>query len=144
MDDASLQRVCGLAASLRHSAHLLLDRQHKLSLGDVFTCALCSVYVCVPFTIIVVTACIELMFSRTAVDFICFYGPTDTWTLGEVLAAFSLILEVEQHTNFHVLPLNHRLHPAIPHLQFVYDLLQKIPGLRLWAKEGELSVLILS
>ncbi|KAK3858180.1 hypothetical protein Pcinc_035607 [Petrolisthes cinctipes] len=94
MDDASLQRVCGLAASLRHSAHLLLDRKHKLSL--------------------------------------------DTWTLGEVLAAFSLILEVEQHTNFHVLPLNHRLHPAIPHLQFVYDLLQKIPGLRLWAKEGQI------
>ncbi|KAK4311542.1 hypothetical protein Pmani_016958 [Petrolisthes manimaculis] len=94
MDDASLQRVCGLAASLRHSAHLLLDKKHKLSL--------------------------------------------DTWTLGEVVAAFSLILEVEQHTNFHVLPLNHRLHPAIPHLQFVYDLLQKIPGLRLWAKEGQI------
>ncbi|XP_071522690.1 uncharacterized protein [Panulirus ornatus] len=60
----------------------------------------------------------------------------DTWTLGEVQEAFSLILEIEQHTNFHVLPPNHRQHPAIPQLQFIYDLLQKIFGLRLWVKEG--------
>ncbi|CAL4071944.1 unnamed protein product, partial [Meganyctiphanes norvegica] len=60
----------------------------------------------------------------------------DTWSLCEIQEAFSLILEVEQHTNFHVLPANHRQHPAIPHLQFIYDLLQKIYGLRLWARHG--------
>ncbi|XP_069960971.1 serine/threonine-protein kinase 11-interacting protein isoform X3 [Cherax quadricarinatus] len=60
----------------------------------------------------------------------------DTWSLGEIQEAFSLILEIEQHTNFHVLPPNHRQHQAIPHLQFIYDLLQKICGLRLWAKDG--------
>ncbi|XP_042884414.1 serine/threonine-protein kinase 11-interacting protein-like isoform X3 [Penaeus japonicus] len=60
----------------------------------------------------------------------------DTWTLGEIQEAFSLILEMEQHTNFHVLPPNHRQHPAIPHLQFIYDLLQKIFGLRLWVRHG--------
>ncbi|XP_045597946.2 serine/threonine-protein kinase 11-interacting protein isoform X3 [Procambarus clarkii] len=92
MDDAVLQRVCGLAAAFRQSAHLLLDQQYKLSL--------------------------------------------DTWSLGEIQEAFSLILEIEQHTNFHVLPPNHRQHSAIPHLQFIYDLLQKIFGLRLWAKDG--------
>ncbi|KAG7176525.1 Serine/threonine-protein kinase 11-interacting protein-like 1 [Homarus americanus] len=61
----------------------------------------------------------------------------DTWSLGEIQEAFSLILEIEQHTNFHVLPPNHRQHSAIPHLQFIYDLLQKIFGLRLWAKVGQ-------
>ncbi|XP_066962716.1 serine/threonine-protein kinase 11-interacting protein isoform X3 [Macrobrachium rosenbergii] len=92
MDDATLQRVCGLAAAFRQSAHLLLDHHHKLSL--------------------------------------------DTWTLCEIQEAFSLILEIEQHTNFHVLPPNHRQHPAIPQLQFIYDLLQKVTGLRLWARQG--------
>ncbi|XP_068203292.1 serine/threonine-protein kinase 11-interacting protein-like isoform X2 [Palaemon carinicauda] len=92
MDDATLQRVCGLAAAFRQSAHLLLDHQHKLSL--------------------------------------------DTWTLCEIQEAFSLILEIEQHTNFHVLPPNHRQHPSIPQLQFIYDLLQKVTGLRLWARQG--------
>ncbi|XP_042236013.1 uncharacterized protein LOC121875512 [Homarus americanus] len=61
----------------------------------------------------------------------------DTWSLGEIQEAFSLILEIEQHTNFHVLPPNHRQHSAIPHLQFIYDRLQKIFGLRLWAKVGQ-------
>ncbi|XP_037788373.1 serine/threonine-protein kinase 11-interacting protein-like isoform X5 [Penaeus monodon] len=64
----------------------------------------------------------------------------DTWTLGEIQEAFSLILEMEQHTNFHVLPPNHRQHPAIPHLQFIYDLLQKVFGLRLWVRHAGLGL----
>ncbi|XP_063852543.1 serine/threonine-protein kinase 11-interacting protein-like [Scylla paramamosain] len=59
----------------------------------------------------------------------------DTHTLMEMQQAFSLILDMEQHTNFHVLPPNHRQHPAIPHLQMLYDLLQKVAGLRLWCRQ---------
>ena len=61
----------------------------------------------------------------------------DTWTFYEVLEAFTLILEVEQHTRFHVLPPNHRQHIAIPQLQFAYDLLQKITKMKLWSKQGK-------
>ncbi|XP_076051987.1 uncharacterized protein LOC143031703 isoform X1 [Oratosquilla oratoria] len=60
----------------------------------------------------------------------------DLKTLEEILEAFELILDAEQHTNFHVLAPNHREDPNIAQLQFLYDLFQKVHGLRLCGRDS--------